>query len=128
MYAIVEDGSRQYRVETGASVTLDYRAAEVGERLELSKVLLLASASDTLVGQPLVAGARVLAEVVDFPTTKTMTQKFRRRKNYRRLKGHTQPYVRVKVTHILKADEATPPLPTPAETPQTPSETAIPAS
>jgi large subunit ribosomal protein L21 len=111
MYAIVEDGSRQYRVEAGATVTLDFRAAEAGQRLELNKVLLLSSGADTLIGQPLVAGARVLAEVVDFPKTKTMTQKFRRRKNYRRLKGHTQPYVRVKVTHILKAGEATPPEP-----------------
>jgi large subunit ribosomal protein L21 len=109
MYAIFEDGSRQYRVEEGATVVIDYRDAELGQRLELSKVLLLSSGADTQIGQPIVAGARVLAEVVDFPTTKTMTQKFRRRKNYRRLKGHTQPYVRVKVTHILKAGEPTPP-------------------
>jgi large subunit ribosomal protein L21 len=123
MYAIVEDGSRQYRVEAGAMVTLDYRDAEAGQRLELGKVLLLSSGADTTIGQPLVAGARVLAEVIDFPKTKTMTQKFRRRKNYRRLKGHTQPYVRVKVTHILGAGE-----PTPAETPKpAPTETPTPA-
>src|SRR5687767_14890499 len=111
MYAIIEDGSRQYRVEAGAEVVIDYRKTELGQRLELSKVLLLAGDGAPVVGQPLVAGARVLAEVVDFPRTKTMTQKFRRRKNYRRLKGHTQPYVKVKVTHILKAGEATPPEP-----------------
>jgi large subunit ribosomal protein L21 len=117
MYAIVEDGSRQYRVEAGSTLTLDYRELEVGQRLELSKVLLLSGGADTLIGQPLLTGARVLTEVVDFPTTKTMTQKFRRRKNYRRLKGHTQPYVRVKVTHILKAGEPTPPeAPKPAPT------------
>src|SRR5436190_23891817 len=109
MYAIFEDGSRQYRVEAGSTVNIDFREAELGQRLELNKVLLLSSGTDTLIGQPLVAGARVLAEVVDFPRVKTMTQKFRRRKNYRRLKGHTQPYVRVKVTHILKAGEPTPP-------------------
>ncbi len=111
MYAIIEDGSRQYRVEVGAAVTIDYREAEVGQRLELSNVLLLSAGEGALIGQPLVTGARVLAEVVDFPRVKTMTQKFRRRKNYRRLKGHTQPHVRVKVTHILKAGEATPPEP-----------------
>lgn len=109
MYAIIEDGSRQYRVEEGGTVVIDYREAEVGQRLELNKVLLLAGGDAPVIGQPLVAGARVLAEVVDFPKTKTITQKFRRRKNYRRLKGHTQPYVRVKVTHILKAGDATPP-------------------
>ncbi len=122
MYAIVEDGSRQYRVEAGTTVTLDYRDVEAGRRLELGKVLLLSSGADTLIGQPLVAGARVLTEVIDFPKTKTMTQQFRRRKNYRRLKGHTQPYVRVKVTHILKAGE-----PAPAET-TTPAPTEAPAA
>jgi large subunit ribosomal protein L21 len=120
MYAIFEDGSRQYRVEEGATVVIDYRETELGQRLELGKVLLLSSGANLQIGQPLVAGARVLAEVVDFPRVKTMTQKFRRRKNYRRLKGHTQPHVRVKVTHILKAGEATPPeAPKPAPTPAT---------
>ena len=103
MYAIIEDGSRQYRAEAGAELVIDYRKAELGQRLELNKVLLLAGDGAPVVGQPLVAGARVLAEVVDFPRTKTVTQKFRRRKNYRRLKGHTQPYVRVKVTSIVTA-------------------------
>ena len=114
MYAIFEDGSRQYRVEEGSLVVIDYREATAGQRLEMGKVLLLSSGADTVIGQPLVAGARVLTEVVDFPRVKTMTQKFRRRKNYRRLKGHTQPHVRVKVTHILGAGAATP-----AETPKT---------
>jgi large subunit ribosomal protein L21 len=108
MYAIFEDGSRQYRVEVGSTVVIDYREIEPGKTLELTKVLLLQSGADTQIGRPLVEGARVVAEVVDLPTTKTITQKFRRRKNYRRLKGHTQPYVRVKVTHILKAGEAAP--------------------
>lgn len=105
MYAIFEDGSRQYRAEVGATVTIDFREAEVGKQIELNKVLLLASGADVQIGRPTVAGARVLAQVVDFPKVKTVIQKFRRRKNYRRLKGHTQPHVRVKVTHILKAGE-----------------------
>lgn len=113
MYAIIEDGSRQYRVEEGGLVILDHREIAAGARLELPKVLLLSSGADTLIGQPLVAGARVLAEVVDFPRVKTMTQKFRRRKASKRLKGHTQPHVRLKVTHILKAGD-----PTPAEAPK----------
>ncbi len=105
MYAIIEDGSRQYRVEEGSTLTLDYRETAIGQPLELNKVLLLASGADVQIGQPLVPGARVVAEVVEFPKKKTVIQKFRRRKNYRRLKGHTQPFVRVKVTRILKAGE-----------------------
>lgn len=122
MYAIFEDGSRQYRVEPGSLVKIDFREAELGQRLELQKVLLVSSGADTLIGKPLVAGARVLAEVVDFPRVKTLTQKFRRRKASRRLKGHTQPHVKVKITHILKAGEETPP-----ETPKAPKTEAAPA-
>ncbi|HXD87927.1 MAG TPA: bL21 family ribosomal protein [Urbifossiella sp.] len=46
--------------------------------------------------------------MIDFPTKKTVIQKFRRRKNYRRLKGHTQQYTQVTVKHILKAGEQPP--------------------
>jgi large subunit ribosomal protein L21 len=118
MYAIIEDGSRQYRIEPNATVVLDYRDVQPGQQLELTKVLLYQSGSDTLIGQPLVEGARVVAEVVDLPTKKTVIQKFRRRKNYRRLKGHTQPYVRVRIKHILRAGEQPPAeQPKPAEQP-----------
>src|SRR5262245_62093139 len=103
MYAIFEDGSRQYRVEPNATVVIDYRDVQPGQQIELTKVLLYQKGAETLIGRPLVEGARIVAEVVDLPTTKTVIQKFRRRKNYRRLKGHTQPYVRVLVKHILKA-------------------------
>ncbi len=126
MYAIFEDGSRQYRVEVGSSVVLDYRDTTPGQTLELNKVLLLRSGSETLIGRPLVEGAKVVAEVVELPRVKTVTGKFRRRKNYRRLKGHTQPYVRVRVKHILKAGEAVPvEAPKPVEAP-TPSAEAAP--
>ena len=108
MYAIIEDGSRQYRVEPNGSVVIDYREVQPGQQLELSRVLLLQSGDETLIGQPLIAGARVIAEVTGLPTTKTMIQRFRRRKNYRRLKGHTQPFVRVTIKHILKAGEQPP--------------------
>ena len=101
MYAIFEDGSRQYRVEVGSTVVIDYREIEPGATLELTKVLLVQSGADTQIGRPLVAGAKIVTEVIDLPRTKTMTQKFRRRKASKRLKGHTQPYVRVKVKEIV---------------------------
>jgi len=101
MYAIFEDGSRQYRVEQNSSVVIDYRDVQPGQELELTRVLLVQSGEMTKIGQPLVEGAKIIAEVIDLPTTKTMIQKFRRRKNYRRLKGHTQPFVRVKIKQIV---------------------------
>lgn len=101
MYAIIEDGSRQYRAEVGETIVIDFREAKLGETLELPNVLLIGSGSDSKIGRPLVTGAKVVTEVVDFPKTKTITQKYRRRKASKRLSGHTQPYVRVKVKEIV---------------------------
>ncbi len=101
MYAIFEDGSRQYRVEEGSVVVIDYRDVKPGDTVELNKVLLYRDGDTAKIGQPLVPGAKVVAEVVELPTKKTVVQKFKRRKNYRRLKGHTQPYVRVRVKQIV---------------------------
>jgi large subunit ribosomal protein L21 len=118
MYAIFEDGSRQYRAEPGEVVVLDYREVEVGATLELNKVLLYQNGGETLIGRPLVEGARVVAEVTELTRKKTMIQKFKRRKNYRRLKGHTQHFVRCRVRHVLKAGEQPPAEPQKAEQPK----------
>lgn len=101
MYAIFEDGSRQYRVQEGDVVKLDYRDAEIGANLEFNRVLLAQTDSDTRIGQPTLSGAKIVAEVVEHPTTKLFIQHFRRRKNYRRLRGHTQPYTSVKIQKIV---------------------------
>ena len=127
MYAIFEDGSRQYRVEPDSLVLIDYREVERGQMLELPKVLLYQNGADTLIGQPLLEGVKIIGEVIDARvTTKTMTQKFRRRKASKRLKGHTQPSIRLRIRHILKAGESIPAAQTPALEPAsaTPSPTA----
>jgi large subunit ribosomal protein L21 len=131
MYAIFEDGSRQYRVSVGDKVRVDYRETPVGDRVEFERVLLYANAGDVQVGQPTVAGMRVLGTVKAQPSTKIYVQHFRRRKNYRRLKGHRQHYLEIEVTNILMPGEATPPPPAaptataaPAESPPAPAATA----
>ncbi len=101
MYAIFEDGSRQYRVSVGDTVQLDHREAAVGTSLDLGHVLLVANGADMQVGKPLLVGAKVVGEVTGHPTTKSVIQYFRRRKNYRRLKGHRQPYLEVKIKEIV---------------------------
>src|SRR5207249_8718914 len=88
---------------------VDYREAEVGTRIEFGRVLLFQSSDDTRIGQPLVDGARIVGEVVDHPTTKLYIQHFRRRKNYRRLRGHRQPYTEIQVRSILLPGQETPP-------------------
>jgi large subunit ribosomal protein L21 len=109
MYAVFEDGSRQYRVSEGDTVKLDYREAELGSQLELGRVLLYANEGEVQIGQPVVTGARVLAEVIGFPSTKVYIQKFRRRKNSKRLRGHRQHYTQVRIGHILLAGQEPPP-------------------
>ena len=101
MYAIIEDGSRQYRAEEGGTLVLDYRDVKVGDTLELTTVLLIENGGTPTIGQPRIEGAKVVAEVTELTKKKTMIQKFRRRKNYKRLKGHTQHYVRATVKQIV---------------------------
>jgi large subunit ribosomal protein L21 len=119
MYAVFEDGSRQYNVQEGDVVTVDFREAEVGARVEFNRVLLYKNNDDLRIGQPLVEGVRVVADVVDHPSIKLYIQHFRRRKNYRRRRGHRQPYTSLRVKHILLPGQeapAAPPPPAPAST------------
>jgi large subunit ribosomal protein L21 len=109
MYAVFEDGSRQYRVSEGEVVRLDYREADRGSKLEFDKVLLVQGGEGLQIGRPYVGGARIVAEVVDHPSTKLYIQHFRRRKNYRRRVGHSQPFTAVKINHILLPGQELPP-------------------
>ena len=95
MYAIFEDGSRQYRVQEGDVVKVDFRDAQLGSSIEFGRVLLLENNADAKIAIH-DCRAKVVGEVVDFPSTKTYIQKFRRRKNSRRFTGHRQPYVAVR--------------------------------
>lgn len=117
MYAIFEDGSRQYRVSEGDVVRVDYREADEGARVEFGRVLLYQSGEETRIGRPTVEGMRVLGEVVDHPSVKLYVQHFRRRKNYRRLRGHRQPYTAVRVSNILLPGVQPPAAAAPAEKP-----------
>jgi large subunit ribosomal protein L21 len=124
MYAVFEDGSRQYKVSEGGLVTVDYRENEKGSRIEFPRVLLYASGTDVQIGQPVVEGARVVGEVVDHPSIKTLSQRYHRRKNVRRVKGHRQYYTLVRVRHILLAGQEPPAAPAPAPSqPQAPAAT-----
>ncbi len=113
MYAVFEDGSRQYRVSEGDVVQVDYRDLEIGANLEFQRVLLFQGTEGLQIGQPMLEGARVLGKVVDHPSTKLYIQHFRRRKNYRRLRGHRQPYTAVQVRSILLKGMEPPPEPAP---------------
>jgi large subunit ribosomal protein L21 len=104
MYAIIETGGKQYRVENGTLVQVESLPGEVGGTVELSQVRLVHSDNGVLVGQPLVKGAKVKAEIVDQGRTRSiMVFKKQRRKNYRRTKGHRQGFTKLRITGIETA-------------------------
>ena len=88
-------------VTEGDELNVDYRAAEPGATVEFGTVLLYSNGDDLKIGQPGVAGAKVVAEVVDETSVKLRIGHFRRRKNYKRVKGHRQWYTRVRVKSIV---------------------------
>jgi large subunit ribosomal protein L21 len=102
MYAIFEDGSHQFRVSEGDRIVVDRREGEPGSELIFSKVLLIAGDGAPTIGAPVIDGARVVAKIVNqFRDKKIIIQKFRRRKNMRRRKGHRQPYTTVQITSLV---------------------------
>lgn len=103
MFAIIEDGGRQYRVSEGSLVKIDYRDdVEAGDAVTLGSVLLANAGGASTVGTPLIEGASVKAVVIDpeLRGEKLEIQKIRRRKNSRRHTGHRQSYTTVKVESI----------------------------
>src|SRR5262245_33847750 len=104
MYAIVETGGKQYRVENGTLVQVESLPGDVGGTVELSQVRLVHGENGLVVGQPLVKGAKVKAQIVGHGRTRSiMVFKKQRRKNYRRTKGHRQGFTRLRITGIETA-------------------------
>src|SRR5688572_32881488 len=102
MYAIIEHDGRQIKVEEGQKVLIDYRDASAGSAVEFDRVLALRDESGLKLGQPLVAGARVSAEVLGIRQgPKLVVQKMRRRKTFRKKTGHRQMYTEVQINKIL---------------------------
>ena len=101
MYAIVESGSKQYRVEEGD--VIDVELLDIGQdgKVELKNVLFLQKESSVKVGAPFVQNGVVLAELVgEVRGPKVIAYKYKKRKNYRRKVGHRQNYSRIKITAI----------------------------
>ncbi len=101
MYAIIEDGGRQFKVEEGQQLDVDYREISSGEELQFDRVLAFRDDDGLKVGQPVLESASVTAEVLSMQQgPKLIVQKIRRRKNSRRKTGHRQMYTRVKINKI----------------------------
>ena len=100
MYAVIESGGKQHRVHEGESLRLEKIEAATGDTIEFDRVLMLGGETPRI-GAPLVAGARVTAQVLDHGRhPKLRIVKFNRRKHFRRETGHRQWYTEVRITGI----------------------------
>jgi large subunit ribosomal protein L21 len=101
MYAIFRALGKQFRAEKGKTLRLPLMGAAAGSKVTFDEVLLASDGQTVRAGTPLVAGAKVLAEVVgDGKEAKIYVFKFKRRKNYRRKTGHRQGYTEVRITDL----------------------------
>jgi large subunit ribosomal protein L21 len=105
MYAIIESGSHQFRVKEGDRITIDRQPGEPGSELVFERVLLLAGdGAEPVIGAPYLSGAKVLGKVLQtYRGKKIVIRKFKRRKNYRRKRGHRQYYTSVQITQVAGA-------------------------
>jgi large subunit ribosomal protein L21 len=104
MYAIVQSGGKQYRVQPGDELDLDLMAVEDGSTVELDRVLMVSDGDNVQIGAPLVSGAKVVAEVIgEHKGEKIKVFRYKSKVRYRRLTGHRQPYTRVKINEIVGA-------------------------
>jgi len=102
VYAVVETGGKQYKVSAGDVIDVEKVLYEVGERIELDRVLLVADGDEVRVGQPTVEGAKVLATVVGHgKDKKVIIFKYMPKERYRRKKGHRQSYTQLKIEQII---------------------------
>ena len=101
MYAIIRTGGKQYQVAAGDQLRVEKLAGEVGDTIEIDDVLLVADGDDVKVGQPVVEGAKVSAQIVEQgKDKKIIVFKKKRRKGYKVKKGHRQPYTALAIKEI----------------------------
>ena len=107
MYAVVEAGGRQWKVEPGTQLEINRIAAEAGSPHALEHVLLAHDGAVLQIGRPYLEGAKVVCEVVAHHLgAKTISYHFRRRENWRKTVGHRQPLTRLVVKDILLGAES----------------------
>ena len=101
MFAVIKSGGKQYRVTPGQTIRLEKVAGEVGAKVKLSEVLLVDNDGKVQVGAPLIANASIEATVVETDRAKKiLVFKKKRKKQYRRTKGHRQDYTAVRIDKI----------------------------
>ncbi len=101
MYAVVKTGGKEYRVSQGDLIRVEKLEGNVGDQVELKDVLMVSNEGETQIGTPLLTHVVIKGEIVqESKGRKVLTYKMKRRKNYRRFKGHRQTYTYLKVNDI----------------------------
>lgn len=102
MYAIVRTGGKQYQVSPGDVIQVEKLAAKAGEEVDLNEVLLVKSDDQFRVGTPVLDNTSVKAKVISHGRAKKIVVfKFKRRKQYRRTRGHRQDFTRIQIQEIV---------------------------
>ena len=101
MYAVIETGGKQYKIQEGDILSVERLGAGEGEKVSFDKVLLVNGEDGIKVGKPYVEGAAVEGEVLFHGKgKKIIVFKYKAKKNYKKKQGHRQPFTRVKITKI----------------------------
>jgi large subunit ribosomal protein L21 len=101
MYAVIETGGKQYKVQEGDTIFVEKINVEEGEKIDFSKVLLV-QGDDLVVGKPYVENAKVEGTVLEQgKAKKIIVFKYKSKKNYKKKQGHRQPYTKVKIEKIV---------------------------
>ncbi|MGB9812521.1 MAG: 50S ribosomal protein L21 [Thermovenabulum sp.] len=101
MYAILETGGKQYKVSEGDVIRIEKLSAGEGEAVEFDKVLAISKEGELIVGKPFVENAKVKATILKHGKgEKIIVFKYKPKKNYRKKKGHRQPFTEVKIEKI----------------------------
>ena len=101
MYAVVKTGGKEYRISPGDLIRVEKVEGRVGDRVTMEDILMVSHEGQVQVGNPLLANAVITGEIVQqVKGKKVLTYKMKRRKNYRRTKGHRQTYTYIRVNDI----------------------------
>jgi large subunit ribosomal protein L21 len=101
MYAVIKTGGKQYCVTPGEQLQVEKIAGEVGDAVTFDQVLLTSDGEAVQVGKPFIENAKVVAKIARHGKgRKIVVFKYKRRKNYRRKRGHRQPFTLIKIENI----------------------------
>lgn len=101
MYAIIQTGGKQYQISPGDVLRVETLEGEKGETVAIPQVLFVAKDQEILVGKPYLEGVSVTAEILhQGRNRKVLVFKHKRRKGYKKLVGHRQPYTQIKIKEI----------------------------